>query len=64
MKNLLTSISVAFLSVSASAAVFELKMLPGESWWGGQVTDGEKMPWGLALRKLHYFAGKLLNICK
>jgi hypothetical protein len=20
-------------------------MLPGESWWGGQVTDGEKMPY-------------------
>ena len=32
-------------ATAALAATCELKMLPGEAWWGGAVILGEKMPY-------------------
>ena len=37
MKQLLFFGVFLLSSVSVSAAELELKMLPGESWWGGKV---------------------------
>ena len=39
------AVLVAFYSFATLGATFELKMLPGESWWGGAVILGEKMPY-------------------
>jgi len=48
MKNAMLLLLVTISTLSLNAKTIELKLLEGEKFWGGCVTDGRQMPFGAA----------------
>ncbi len=38
--------AMVFTQASVKGFTMETELLPGENWWGGNIVDGRKMPFG------------------